>query len=93
MLIRKKTLLCGGIFALLLTGCATAKPALEGTLDPKLGYAVRANIQAQAIAPTAQQKANTYIPADPSRAALARKNYRENTVQAPQTTSPSGSGR
>jgi len=84
------SLLFGGLTLVVLGGCATAKPALEGRLDPNLGAAVRTNIQAQAVAPTAKQKANTYIPADPSRAALALKNYREDNVEAPVPVNPSG---
>lgn len=90
MQIDKKILICSGLIVLMLGGCATAKPALEGRLSSDFGSAVQANIQAHAVAPTAQQKANTYIPADPSRAALARKNYRENTVVDPEPVSASG---
>jgi len=84
------SLLTSGIALIVLAGCATTKPALEGSLDPNLGAAIRTNMQAQAVTPTAKQKANTYIPADPSRAALARKNYRENNVAAPVSVDTSG---
>lgn len=87
----KRNLSCGVLSLLVLAGCATAKPALEGRLDPGLGNAVKANAEAHAVAPTPQQKANTYIPADPARAALARKHYRENTVETPQAINQSGS--
>ena len=65
----------------LLSGCETARPALEGQIDMTLGQAVHANILAHAIVPSDQQKNNTYIPADPARTALALKNYRENKVE------------
>ncbi len=83
MYLNAKSIFCGGISLFILSGCATAKPALEGRIDPYLGSAVKANIAAQFVAPSPQQKANTYIPADPNRAALARKNYRENTIDTP----------
>lgn len=68
----------------LMAGCATSKPALSGQLDPQMGAAVKANIAMQAVAPTAVQKANTFIPADPARTGLARKNYKENLVPEPE---------
>ena len=71
-----------GIF-ILVSGCATSKSALQGQLDPTLGSAVKANIAMQAVAPTATQKANTFIPADPTRAGQARQNYRENKIPEP----------
>jgi len=85
MFINKKIITSIGFTLLILGGCATAKSALDGRLDANLGGAVKANIQAHAIAPTPAQKANTYIPVDPSRAATARENYRENTVKEPVT--------
>ena len=90
MQIKKSVLTCSGLMALVLGGCATANPALEGSLSSGFGDAVIANMNAHAVAPSAQQKANTYIPADPSRAALARKNYRENTVADPEPVSVAG---
>lgn len=57
-----------------LCGCATSKPALEGQLNPTLGSAVKANIAMQAVALTAAQKANTFIPADPTRTKQVRQN-------------------
>ncbi len=79
------------IFGLVALGaCATSKPALESSLDPSLGQAVRHNIAAMAVAPSARQKADTYIPADPARAALARKHYREDKVEAPVPVNASG---
>ncbi len=90
MYFNKKALIIGTISLGLLGGCAMAKPALEGRLDAEFGSAIRANTQAHAIAPTPRQKADTYIPADPSRTALARKNYRENTVTEPQPINQNG---
>ncbi len=84
------SLFFGGAILLVLGGCATAGPALEGQLDPNLGGAIRANVQAQAVAPTAQQKANTYIPSDPHRAALALKNYRDGKVKDPVPVNANG---
>ena len=83
MYLSKKTIACAGLSLFILAGCTTSKPALQGRLDANLGDAVKANTQAHAVAPTAAQKANTYIPSDPSRAATARKNYHEGTVKEP----------
>lgn len=90
MYINKRPIAISAIALLVLGGCATAKPALDGRLDPTLGNAVKANADAHAVAPTSRQKADTYIPSDPSRAALARKNYRENTLEDPQVVNQSG---
>jgi type IV pilus biogenesis protein CpaD/CtpE len=73
--------------ALLVSGCATSTPALQSQFGSDFGTAVKSNIAAQAVAPTAEQKANTFIPADPVRAGAARKNYRENTVPEPKRSS------
>jgi hypothetical protein len=70
----------------LCAGCATSKPALQGQLDAQLGAAVKANIAAHAVEPTPEQKANTFIPANPARTGLALKQYRENTVPNPVST-------
>ena len=86
-----KTKFClTGLLLTGLTACTTATPALNGQLDTDLGTSVRANIAAMTIAPSAKQKANTYIPADPARAALARKHYREDKVEAPIPVNASG---
>ena len=69
-----------GVAFIICTGCASGKPALEGQINPHLGAAVQHNITAHAVPASAAQKANTYIPANPARAALARKNYEENTI-------------
>ncbi len=74
----------------LLAGCSTTSPALKGDLDTHLGQAVHHNVAAMAIAPSVAQKNNTYIPADPARAALARKHYREDKVEAPVPVNASG---
>jgi len=68
---------------LALSACATATPALDDHA-PTFGKAVTANMNAQKVAPTAAQKANTYIPADASRRALAREKYRKDDVEKPQ---------
>ncbi len=83
MKITKTSLTILAVFAALTTGCTTSKPVLKGQLDPMLGHAVQTNTDAQFVAPTDKQKADTFIPADPARAALARKNYKENTVPFP----------
>jgi len=67
----------------MLAGCATSQPVLKGQLDPTLGSAVKANAAMQAVAPSAAQKANTFIPADSTRTRQARQNYRENKIQEP----------
>lgn len=73
-------IITAGLFAL--SACATAAPALEDHA-PTFGEAVSANMEAQKVAPTAAQKANTYIPADPSRRALARSRYKKDDVETP----------
>ena len=65
------------------SACATSKPALEGQLNSEFGAFAKHNIAAHAMPATAAQKANTYNPANPARAALARKNYEENTIDKP----------
>ena len=95
MFLRNKIFAYASFSLIILGGCATSQPALKGRLDPNLGSAVRANVDAQAVTPSPAQKANTYIPADPIRAALVRKNYRENMAPNPNasTSSTSGGGR
>lgn len=65
-----------------LGACATATPALEAHSET-FGTANRSNIAAQFVPPTAEQKANTYIPADPHRRALAKERYRKDEVETP----------
>ena len=84
-MIRSLKLTFGCVAAIcVLGGCATATPALEGQLDPTLGSAVQANTAAHFVEPSAVQKANTFIPADPARTRQARQNYRDNTVPDPE---------
>ncbi len=56
-----------------LSACAVTKP--------QLGAAITHNTNIQAIAPTAEQKDNTYIPADSQRQKLARDAYRKGEVK------------
>lgn len=72
----------------LLTACATSQPALNGQLDRSFGSAVKANVAMQSVEPTAAEKANTFIPADPTRARQARQNYRDNKIPEPQRSDP-----
>ncbi|MEP3655776.1 MAG: hypothetical protein ABJO36_12850 [Litorimonas sp.] len=73
-----------GIIALglALTGCASAKPALESH-SSGFGDAVAKNIAAQRIAPTAEDKANTFIPPNHARQKAAREAYENGTVKEP----------
>jgi len=50
--------------------------------QPPLGDAMAHNTQLQAIAPTPEQKENTFIPADSERQRLARDAYRKGEVKA-----------
>lgn len=63
-----------GLLPLFTTACAVTPP-------PPLGEAMTHNQNIQAIAPTAEQKANTYIPADRARQKLARDRYRKDEVE------------
>lgn len=65
-----------------LSACATTKPALQNG-SPEFGEAIRHNIAAQAVAPTPEQKANTFIPADATKRAKARENYRNGNTPEP----------
>ena len=68
--------------ALALPACATTQPSMKaGTAG--FGEAQAANIAAQAIAPSEAQKADTYIPANRARRALARKAYEDGEVKEP----------
>ncbi len=64
------------------TGCATAQPALDAH-SSGLGDAVAQNIAAQRIAPTAADKANTFIPPNQARQKAAREAYENGTVKEP----------
>ncbi|MDB2437951.1 hypothetical protein N9W89_04500 [Hellea sp.] len=68
---------------LALSACATTQPALHSG-SSEFGKAVRQNIAAQRVAPTPEQKANTFIPADASKRAKARENYRNGVTPEPQ---------
>ena len=70
------------LFATALTGCASAQPALNGH-SSGFGNAVAQNIAAQRIAPTAEEKANTFIPPNRARQKAAREAYETGTVKAP----------
>ena len=48
---------------------------------PPLGEAMTHNTNIQAIAPSPEQKENTYIPADSARQKLARSAYRKGEVK------------
>ena len=70
-------------FSLLaLSACATTQPALQSG-SSEFGDAVRHNIAAHAVTPTAEQKADTFIPADPTKRAKARENYRNGVTPEP----------
>lgn len=75
----KKTLI---LSLILLTGCASATPALDAH-SPHFGKAVAQNIAAQRIAPTAKQKADTFIPPNRTRQKMAREAYETDTVKEP----------
>ncbi|PHR91807.1 MAG: hypothetical protein COA69_11575 [Robiginitomaculum sp.] len=82
-----KILHISSLAALVFLGaCATtSQPVLQGHLDERLGTATRTNITAHFVAPSAAQKANTFIPADPARTALARKDYEEGSLPVPRS--------
>ena len=65
-----------------LSACATTQPALQSG-SSEFGNAVRHNIAAHAVAPTAEQKADTFIPADALKRAKARENYRKGETPEP----------
>lgn len=65
-----------------LSACATSAPALEAHSD-NFGKANKSNMAAHFVPPTPEQKANTYIPADASRRALAKERYRKDEVEKP----------
>ncbi len=71
--------------AALTGGCVSTQPALTGP-SGSFGAAIGHNIDVQAIAPSAAQKSNTHIPANPKRRAAARENYENGTTPEPQTT-------
>ena len=68
--------------ALCLCACAGTGPA-DKSHSPTFGEAVAHNKAVQMIAPSPEQKANTFIPADRARQSLAREHYRKGTVKEP----------
>ena len=64
-----------------LIGCGTGTGIHHNA--PNFSEAIAHNRAAQEVKPTAEQKNNTYIPADANRQAIARENYRNNTVTEP----------
>ena len=60
-----------------LSACQTAQPAHQAVLSPDHGRATAENIAAMAIAPTADELNNRYIPADRERAERALRAYRD----------------
>jgi len=75
--------------ALTLSACATTTPAQQNH-SAEFGQAVKHNMAAQAVAPTPEQKANTFIPADPAKRAKARENYRTGETPEPQPIRTNG---
>ena len=67
---------------LALTSCASGAPALNAQ-SSAFGDAVAQNIAAQRIAPTAADKANTFIPPNRARQKAAREAYENGTVKEP----------
>ena len=63
-----------------LSGCATTRPA-AAPISQSFGKAIAANLAAQKVAPTPEQKSNTYIPANRARRDLARENYEAKTIE------------
>ncbi|WP_427453555.1 hypothetical protein [Litorimonas sp. WD9-15] len=68
--------LCAGLSA-----CAST-PAME-TKTEHFGQAVAHNIAAQRVAPTAEQKANTFIPPNRARQKAAREAYEKGETPDP----------
>ena len=79
-MLSNKNILTLGV--LLLTGCASSTPALEARTS-NFGDAIAQNIAAQRVAPTAKQKADTFIPPNRERQKLARDAYETDTVKEP----------
>lgn len=73
-----------GIFlvGLAVTGCASSQAALDAS-SPQFGEAIAQNIAAQRVAPTAEEKANTFIPPNRARQKAARDAYESGTVTEP----------
>lgn len=65
-----------------LSACATTTPATQAHA-PTFSQAVKHNMAAQTVAPTPEQKANTFIPADRVKQNTARENYRKGETPEP----------
>lgn len=59
-----------------LSACATYQDVSGHSAE--FGTATAKNRSIQEVKPTAEQKNNTFIPADATRQAIARENYRQN---------------
>lgn len=64
-----------------LSACASS-PALDARTE-HFGNAVAHNIEAQRVAPTPEQKANTFIPPNRARQKLAREAYEKGETPNP----------
>ncbi len=71
-----------GLSVIALAGCATNTPALDAH-STHFGEAIAQNIAAQRIAPTAKEKADTFIPPNRARQKAAREAYESGTVKEP----------
>lgn len=70
------------IIGLALSACNTTQPAFDSH-SPNFGNAIANNIGAQRVAPTAADKANTFIPPNQARQTAARDAYEAGTVKEP----------
>ena len=84
------TMLALALAAGALSGCATASkggtPADVAGLGSGYGHAVRANTQAQFVAPSPEQKADTYIRPNAARQRLAVETYEAGEVEIASST-------
>lgn len=76
LLVAFSGLVCTG-----LGGCAVAAKDGSAGLDSQFGDAVRANRAAQFVAPSPEQKANTFIPPNAARQRLAVETYEAGEVE------------
>ena len=69
--------------------CLSASATSQTTQGHSANFASATahNRAAQEVLPTAEQKNDTYIPADANRQSIARENYRNNTVKEPASIS------
>lgn len=70
------------LIALTVTGCASTQTALDAT-SPQFGQAIAQNIAVQRVAPTAEEKADTFIPPNRARQKAAKDAYESGTVTEP----------